>query len=91
VASGETRIVVGTHALAGKGVSFKISGCSSSTRSSGSAAKQKDMLRALGGNCDVLTLTATPDPAHAGVGYARLQDISIIATPPARRQPVRTF
>jgi transcription-repair coupling factor (superfamily II helicase) len=62
LASGETRIVVGTHALAGQGVSFHDLGLLIIDEEQRFGAKQKDKLRALGGNGDVLTLTATPIP-----------------------------
>jgi transcription-repair coupling factor (superfamily II helicase) len=54
-------------------------------------ARQKAKLRALGRGLHVLTLTATPIPRTLGAALVGLQELSVIATPPARRQPIRTF
>jgi transcription-repair coupling factor (superfamily II helicase) len=91
LASGETRLVIGTHALAGKGIKFKDLGLLIIDEEQRFGAKQKEALRALGNNVDVLTLTATPIPRTLELALVGLQEVSIIATPPARRQPVRTF
>jgi transcription-repair coupling factor (superfamily II helicase) len=91
LASGETRIVIGTHALAGKGVAFKELGLLVIDEEQRFGAKQKDKLRALGNDVHVLTMTATPIPRTLEWAMLGLQDVSVIATPPVRRQPIRTF
>jgi transcription-repair coupling factor (superfamily II helicase) len=91
LASGTVRIVVGTHALAGKGVRFKDLGLVIVDEEQRFGAAHKDSLRALGSGVHVLTLTATPIPRTLQAALVGLQDLSVIATPPARRQPIRTF
>ena len=53
--------------------------------------RQKQALRRLRDGMHVLTLTATPIPRTLQAALAGLQELSVIATPPARRQPVRSF
>jgi transcription-repair coupling factor (superfamily II helicase) len=91
LASGSTLIVIGTHALAGKGVRFKDLGLLIIDEEQRFGTNQKQALRRLGKGVHVLTLTATPIPRTLESAMVGLQDLSIIATPPARRQPVRTF
>jgi transcription-repair coupling factor (superfamily II helicase) len=91
LASGDTPVVIGTHALAGKGVKFKDLALLIVDEEQRFGSAQKANLRALGENAHVLTLTATPIPRTLQGAMVGLQDLSIIATPPARRQPVRTF
>jgi transcription-repair coupling factor (superfamily II helicase) len=91
IADGSVRIAIGTHALAGKGVRFKELGLLviDEEQRFGTAAKAK--LRALGKDVHVLTMTATPIPRTLQLALVGLQELSVIATPPVRRQPVRTF
>ena len=91
LASGEARIVVGTHALAGQGVHMADLGLVIIDEEQRFGAAHKAKLRALGANAHVLTLTATPIPRTLQAALVGLQDMSVIATPPARRQPIRTF
>ncbi|PVE21330.1 transcription-repair coupling factor [Microvirga sp. KLBC 81] len=91
LADGSIRIVVGTHALTGKGISFKDLGIVIIDEEQRFGAAHKSKLRQLGCGGHVLTLTATPIPRTLQSSLVGLQDISIIATPPARRQPIRTF
>jgi len=91
LASGATKLVVGTHALAGKGVGFKDLGLLIIDEEQRFGAQEKAKLRALGDNVHLLTLTATPIPRTLETAMLGLKELSIIATPPARRQPVRTF
>jgi transcription-repair coupling factor (superfamily II helicase) len=89
--SGEIRVVVGTHALAGENVSFSDLGLViiDEEQKFGTADKRK--LRELADGAHVLALTATPIPRTLQAAMVGLQDLSVIATPPARRRPVRTF
>ncbi|WP_244470419.1 transcription-repair coupling factor [Microvirga vignae] len=91
LADGSIRIVVGTHALAGKGIRFKDLGLVIIDEEQRFGTAHKSKLRQLGRGGHVLTLTATPIPRTLQSSLVGLQDISIIATPPARRQPIRTF
>lgn len=91
LADGSVRIVIGTHALAGKGIRFKDLGLVIIDEEQRFGAAHKTKLRGLSQSGHVLTLTATPIPRTLQSSLVGLQDISIIATPPARRQPIRTF
>ena len=91
LADGSVRLVIGTHALTGKGVAFEDLGLLvvDEEQRFGTAAKAK--LRELGAGVHVLTLTATPIPRTLQSALVGLQELSVIATPPARRRPVRTL
>ncbi len=91
LADGSIRIVVGTHTLAGKGIAFSDLGLVVIDEEQRFGASHKAKLRELTRGGHVLTLTATPIPRTLQSALVGLQDISIIATPPARRQPIRTF
>ncbi|MFL5266557.1 MAG: DEAD/DEAH box helicase [Stellaceae bacterium] len=91
LANGEVRIVIGTHAVAGKQVRFHDLGLLVVDEEQRFGVKQKERLRALGSRIHVLTLTATPIPRTMQAAMVGLQQVSVIATPPARRQPIRTF
>lgn len=91
LADGSVRVVVGTHAVAAKGVSFADLGLVIIDEEQRFGAADKARLRALAKNVNVLTLTATPIPRTLQASLIGLQEMSVIATPPARRQPVRTF
>jgi transcription-repair coupling factor (superfamily II helicase) len=91
LAQGEIRVVIGTHALAGKGVRFNDLGLVVIDEEQRFGAAHKEKLRTLGRDAHVLTLTATPIPRTLQAALVGLQEMSIIATPPARRQPIRTF
>jgi transcription-repair coupling factor (superfamily II helicase) len=91
LADGSVRIVIGTHALAAKGVTFKDLGLVIIDEEQRFGAAHKSKLRAMASRGHVLTLTATPIPRTLQSALVGLQELSIIATPPARRQPIRTF
>ncbi|MCE8421315.1 helicase, partial [Rhodovulum sulfidophilum] len=88
---GSIRIVVGTHALLGKGVAFADLGLLIVDEEQRFGAAHKARLRALGADLHVLTMTATPIPRTLQTALVGLQDLSEIATPPARRRAVRTL
>ncbi len=88
---GRIRIVVGTHALAGKGVAFRDLGLLIVDEEQRFGVRAKASLRDLGGSRHRLTLTATPIPRTLQAAMVGLRDLSVLATPPARRQPVATF
>lgn len=91
LADGSIRIVVGTHALAAKGVSFKDLGLVIIDEEQRFGTAHKAKLKALAAEAHVLTLTATPIPRTLQSALVGLQELSLITTPPARRQPIRTF
>ena len=86
---GSIHIVVGTGAVAGKGVVYSDLALVVIDEEQRFGAADKDKLRALSVG-HVLTLSATPIPRTLQSALVGLQQLSIIATPPARRQPIRT-
>ena len=84
-------IVVGTHALLGKGVEFKDLGLVIVDEEQHFGVTHKERLKSLKADVHVLTLTATPIPRTLNMAMAGLRDLSIIATPPAHRLAVQTF
>ncbi len=90
LADGSVRIVVGTHAVAAADVAFHDLGLLMVDEEQRFGAAEKAKLRALGAGVHVLTLTATPIPRTLQAALVGLQDLSVIATPPARRRPIRT-
>lgn len=91
LADGTVRVVIGTHALAGKGVAFKDLGLLVIDEEQRFGVAHKGKLRDMAAGGHVLTLTATPIPRTLQAALVGLQEISVIATPPARRLPIRTF
>jgi transcription-repair coupling factor (superfamily II helicase) len=90
LADGSIHLVIGTQALVGKGVTFHDLALVviDEEHRFGQAIKTK--LRTLGRHCHTLALTATPIPRTLQTALSGLQDLSVLATPPARRQPIRT-
>jgi transcription-repair coupling factor (superfamily II helicase) len=89
--SGEVGIAIGTQALAAKDVRFSRLGLVIVDEEQRFGARQKAMLRRLGEGVHNLSLTATPIPRTLQSALIGLQSLSVIATPPARRQPIRTL
>jgi transcription-repair coupling factor (superfamily II helicase) len=90
LADGSIQIVIGTKAVAGKGVEFKDLALVIIDEEQRFGAADKRKLRELGTETHVLTLTATPIPRTLQGALVGLQDLSLITTPPARRLPTRT-
>ena len=90
LADGSVRIVVGTHALAGAGVKFHDLGLVVIDEEQRFGEKHKAAIRSLAVTAHVLALTATPIPRTLQASLAGLIDLSVIATPPVARRPVRT-
>jgi transcription-repair coupling factor (superfamily II helicase) len=94
IADGSVQVVVGTGAVAAKGVTYKNLALVAIDEEQRFGAADKARLRALGADGDaqphVLTLSATPIPRTLQTALVGLQQLSIIATPPSRRQPIRT-
>ncbi len=90
LSSGAVRIVVGTHALLGEDIAFTGLGLLVVDEEQRLGVRQKERLKALAEGCHALTLTATPIPRTLQLALAGLRDLSVIATPPVARRPVRT-
>ncbi|MFV3412548.1 transcription-repair coupling factor [Pseudomonas nitroreducens] len=91
LAEGKVDIVIGTHKLLQDDVRFKNLGLVIIDEEHRFGVRQKEQLKALRSEVDILTLTATPIPRTLNMAVAGMRDLSIIATPPARRLSVRTF
>jgi transcription-repair coupling factor (superfamily II helicase) len=91
LALGEIDIVIGTHALLGKGVTFPRLGLLIVDEEQHFGVGQKERLKKLKANVHVLTLTATPIPRTLQLALAGVRDMSVIATPPVDRLAVRSF
>ncbi|MFT4654648.1 MAG: transcription-repair coupling factor (superfamily II helicase) [Kangiellaceae bacterium] len=88
---GQIDIVVGTHKLLQNGVKFKDLGLVIIDEEHRFGVRQKEKFKALRADVDILTLTATPIPRTLNMALSGMRDLSIIATPPARRLAVKTF
>ncbi|NLJ12900.1 MAG: DEAD/DEAH box helicase, partial [Gammaproteobacteria bacterium] len=91
VADGKVDILIGTHKLLQDDVKFNNLGLVIIDEEHRFGVRQKEKLKALRSEVDILTLTATPIPRTLNMAFAGMRDMSIIATPPARRLSVRTF
>ncbi len=90
LAKGEVDIVVGTHRLLQKDVHFKDLGLVIIDEEQRFGVKQKEALKQLKTEVDILTMTATPIPRTLNIALNKLRDISTITTPPPGRLPVIT-
>jgi len=90
VKEGKTEILIGTHRIVNKDVSFKDLGILVIDEEQKFGVKVKDKLKEFKVNVDVLTLTATPIPRTLHFSLMGARDLSVIATPPPNRQPVTT-
>lgn len=88
---GKTDIVVGTHKLLQKDVQFDELGLLIIDEEHRFGVQQKERIKSLRAEVDILTLTATPIPRTLNMAMASIRDLSIIATPPAKRLSVKTF
>lgn len=91
LASGDTHVAIGTHALIQKGVTFKNLGLAVVDEQHKFGVLQRKMLIDKGYKPDVLVLTATPIPRTLAMTVYGDLDVSIIDTLPPGRKPVRTF
>jgi transcription-repair coupling factor (superfamily II helicase) len=91
LASGKVDIVVGTHRLLQPGVKFKDLGLVIIDEEHRFGVRDKERLKSLRAEVDVLTLTATPIPRTLNMALGGLRDLSLIATPPAARLSIKTF
>jgi transcription-repair coupling factor (superfamily II helicase) len=91
LAGGEIDIAIGTHKLLQKDIVFKRLGLVIVDEEHRFGVRQKEALKALRAEVDVLTLTATPIPRTLAMSLEGLRDLSVIATAPERRLAIRTF
>ena len=91
IADGTVDIVIGTHKLLTDKVSFKRLGLVIIDEEHRFGVRQKETLRKLRAEVDVLTLTATPIPRTLSMSLEGIRDFSVIATAPERRLAVKTF
>ncbi|WP_413662430.1 transcription-repair coupling factor [Microbulbifer sp. CNSA002] len=91
VASGKVDILVGTHKLLQSDLDFKNLGLLIIDEEHRFGVRQKERLKSLRSEVDILNLTATPIPRTLNMAMAGIRDLSVIATPPARRLSVKTF
>lgn len=88
---GQVDIVIGTHKLFSKELEYKDLGLVIIDEEHRFGVRQKEYFKKLRYELDLLTLTATPIPRTLNMAMSGLRDISIIATPPPNRHPIKTF
>lgn len=88
---GKLDILIGTHKLLSQNIHFKELGLVIIDEEHRFGVQQKEKLKALRAEVDILTLTATPIPRTLNMAMAGMRELSIIATPPARRLSIKTF
>jgi transcription-repair coupling factor (superfamily II helicase) len=91
MADGTLDIVIGTHKLLSSDIKFSRLGLVIIDEEHRFGVRQKEALKALRAEVDVLTLTATPIPRTLGMALEGLRDFSIIATAPQKRLAIKTF
>lgn len=91
LAEGKIDIIIGTHKLIGKDVKFNRLGLVIIDEEHRFGVRQKETLKAMRAEVDVLTLTATPIPRTLALSMEGLRDFSVIATAPQKRLAIKTF
>ena len=90
-ASGEVDILIGTHRLLQKDVTFKNLGLVIIDEEQRFGVAHKERLKQMRSEVDVLTLTATPIPRTLNMALTGIRDMSTIETPPEERLPIKTY
>jgi transcription-repair coupling factor (superfamily II helicase) len=90
LSTGELDVVVGTHQLLGKGVTFRDLGMLVVDEEQRFGVNQKEKIKTLKTQVDVLTLTATPIPRTLYMSLSGVREMSLITTPPPSRRPIKT-
>ena len=88
---GDIDIIIGTHKLLSTDIKFKNLGLVVVDEEQRFGVRQKEVLKKMRAEVDVLTLTATPIPRTLNMSLSGLRDLSIIATPPSHRHAIKTF
>ena len=91
LADGTVDVVVGTHKLLSKDVSFKNLGLLVVDEEQRFGVSHKEAIKQLRTDVDVLTLTATPIPRTLEMSLTGIRDLTLLHTPPADRQPILTY
>ena len=91
LADGTVDIVVGTHKLLSNDIRFKRLGLLIVDEEHRFGVRQKEKIKALRSNVDILTLTATPIPRTLNLALSGTRELSIIATAPSKRLAIKTF
>ena len=91
LSEGKIDIIIGTHKLIGKDVKFDRLGLVIIDEEHRFGVRQKETLKAMRAEVDVLTLTATPIPRTLAMSMEGLRDFSVIATAPQKRLAIKTF
>jgi len=91
IKDGSVDIIIGTHKLLSKEVAFKRLGLVIIDEEHRFGVRQKEKLKSLRAEVDVLTLTATPIPRTLGMSLEGIRDFSVIATAPQKRLAIKTF
>ncbi|MDW8200008.1 MAG: transcription-repair coupling factor [Cyanobacteriota bacterium SKYGB_h_bin112] len=90
LATGEIDVVVGTHQLLGKDVRFRQLGLLVVDEEQRFGVNQKEKIKAMKTEIDVLTLSATPIPRTLYMALSGVREMSLITTPPPSRRPIKT-
>ena len=91
LAEGKIDVIIGTHKLIGKDVEFARLGLVIIDEEHRFGVRQKEALKSLRAEVDILTLTATPIPRTLAMSMEGLRDFSVIATAPQKRLAIKTF
>lgn len=91
IENGKIDIVIGTHKLLSGNIEFANLGLVVIDEEHRFGVRQKEALKSIRAEVDILNLTATPIPRTLNMAMAGIRDLSIIATPPAKRLSVKTF
>ena len=91
LADGTVDVVIGTHRLLAKGVTFKDIGLVVVDEEQRFGVEHKDALKKLKTNVDVLAMSATPIPRTLEMAVTGIREMSTLATPPEDRHPILTF
>ena len=91
LSSGEIDIVIGTHSLLSSDIKFKNLSLFIIDEEQRFGVMQKEKIKSITNNVHVLTLTATPIPRTLQMAVFGIRELSIIATPPQERVPIRSF
>lgn len=91
IEAGQVDIVIGTHKLLQKDIKFHDLGLLIIDEEHRFGVGQKEKIKALCADLDIITLTATPIPRTLNMAMSGIRELSLIATPPAKRLSVKTF
>ena len=91
VVNGKTDVLIGTHKLLHTDIDYSNLGLLIIDEEHRFGVRQKEKLKSLRADVDILTLTATPIPRTLNMALSSIRDLSLIVTPPAKRLSVKTF